>query len=59
MIKSPPQKPIKLGSSRIGDILKAIREGNKRRKVGLGRFTVFPYSASEARRPQRVPRVKQ
>jgi len=56
MIRRPPQKPFKLGTSRIKDTLLAVLEGNKRLDVGRGRYKVFPTSASEATFPQKVRR---
>jgi hypothetical protein len=57
LLKSSPEKPFKLGTSRIQDMLDAILKGNKRDQVGKGRFRCYPTSASEARFPQKVPKV--
>ena len=56
MIKKPHSKPLRLGSSGIMDVLRAVLKGNARGNVNKGRFTIFPKNSSEARNPQKVKR---
>ena len=45
-------------SSGILKALFAIFQGNQRKEVGLGKMPVFPMNSSEARYPQKVPKVR-
>lgn len=47
-----PSTPALFGSHNL-NILKAVLRAN-RKNPGLGTFRMFPYSASEANRPQKV-----